>query len=435
MDSGDLVKSDVVEGDRKRRWTRRAALAGGVVIAAGAGAVLASRQPDRGGAHDSYFAPLSKALRQAGIAHPVLVIDERRLAQNIAAARTALGDLPLRVVVKSLPAQALIEAVASGMATNRFMVFNGAMLADMARLRPDGGLLLGKPLPAAEAARFVAETDPTVATRVQWLIDTPARLAQYAELARARRLRLRANFEIDVGLHRGGFPGADALGAALKAAKAEPAIEIAGLMGYDPHVPKMPDPDDAYAASQDRYRAAIAVLREVTGVDPKTLTLNGAGSPTYARHAEGTVANEVSVGSAFVKPADFDLPGLAHHVPAAFIATPVIKAQDRMRLPGFEWLSDPLAFMNPNARRAFFIYGGHWLATPVSPPGLEYSSLFGRSSNQEMLTGSGRVALKPDDYVFLRPNQSEAVFLQFGDIALFDGAQISGYWPTFPVSA
>ena len=52
-----------------------------------------------------------------------------------------------------------------------------------------------------------------------------------------------------------------------------------------------------------------------------------------------------------------------------------------------------------------------------------------------MLTGSGRVALKPDDYVFLRPNQSEAVFLQFGDIALFDGSAITGYWPTLEVSA
>jgi D-serine deaminase-like pyridoxal phosphate-dependent protein len=52
-----------------------------------------------------------------------------------------------------------------------------------------------------------------------------------------------------------------------------------------------------------------------------------------------------------------------------------------------------------------------------------------------MLTGSTHVALKPDDRVFFRPNQSEAVFLQFGDILLFDGAAITGTWPTFPISA
>lgn len=426
------MPDDKLTEPARRPWTRRAALVGGGVAVAGGAAVLASREPDRGGAHDAYFTALSKALREAGIMRPVLVVDQRRLAHNIAAARAALGKLPLRVVVKSLPAPALIEAVAAGMATDRFMVFNGAMLADMARLRPDGDLLLGKPLPALQAAQFLDGASPN--TKVQWLVDTPGRLAQYAELARSKGARLRLNFEIDVGLHRGGFPDAAALAEALKAAKADPAVEIAGLMGYDPHVPKMPNPEGAYAASQDRYRAAIAVVRDM-GIDPAGLTLNGAGSPTYTRHAQGTVANEVSVGSAFVKPADFDLPGLSNHTPAAFIATPVIKAQDKMRLPGFEWLSGPLGFMNPNARRAFFIYGGHWLATPVSPPGLEYNSLFGRSSNQEMLTGSERVALRPDDHVFLRPTQSEAIFLQFGDIALFDGAKIAGFWPTFAVSA
>jgi D-serine deaminase-like pyridoxal phosphate-dependent protein len=270
---------------------------------------------------------------------------------------------------------------------------------------------------------------------VQWLIDTPERLRQYSEFAEARDIKLRANFEIDVGLHRGGFADRDALAAVLRDAKPSRAIAVSGLMGYDPHVPKMSDPDQAYLDAQQKYRTAIETLRAVLGVDPAILTLNGAGSPTYTRHAHGTVANEVSVGSAFVKPVDFDLPELGRHVPAAFIATPVIKALDRMRLPGHEWLSGPLNFIDPNSKRAFFIYGGHWLATPVSPPGLEYSSLFGRSSNQELLTGSDKVTLRPDDHVFFRPNQSEAVFLQFGDIALFDGETIKGFWPTFPVSA
>jgi D-serine deaminase-like pyridoxal phosphate-dependent protein len=61
--------------------------------------------------------------------------------------------------------------------------------------------------------------------------------------------------------------------------------------------------------------------------------------------------------------------------------------------------------------------------------------LFGRSSNQELLTGGADVALKPDDTVFFRPTQSEAVFLQFGAIAVFDGERIAEMWPTFPVSA
>lgn len=425
----------MAEATKGRRWTRRAAIVGGGLAVAGAVGVLASRKSDHGGAHDRYFANLSAALRKVGIAHPVLVVDRARLDRNIAATRATLkpSGLPLRVVVKSLPAAGLIDHVARGMATNRFMVFSGAMLEIMAA-RPDADLLLGKPLPEGEFASLVDKIGAETASRIQWLIDTPARLKQYAAIAATRNMPLRANMEIDVGLHRGGFPDGKTLAGAVDLARTVPHVTVGGLMGYDAHVPKMSDPDAAYAASQKLYRSATGVLRDKLGIDPATLTLNGAGSPTYARHAQGTAANEVSVGSAFVKPADFDLPSLARHVPASFIATPVIKS-GRMELPGNEWLTGPLTFMDANAARAFFIYGGHWLATPVSPPGLQYSDLYGRSSNQEMLTGSTSVALKPDDHVFFRPNQSEAVFLQFGDIVLFDGQTIAGSWPTFPVSA
>lgn len=425
----------MADGERKTSWSRRAALfGGGGLLVAGAG-LLAARKSDLGGRHDAYFTRLSAALAKAGIAHPVLVIDRTRLDHNIGAAKAALAPhrLPLRVVVKSLPAPGLIDHVAAGIGTNRFMVFNGAMLTAMAA-RPGADLLLGKPLPAAQYAELIDAVGAEAAGRIQWLIDTPDRLKEYAAIAAARNAPLRANLEIDVGLHRGGFADAATLAAVVDLAKGLPGVTVSGLMGYDAHVPKMSDPEAAYAKSQKVYAEAIAVLKDKLRVDPAALTLNGGGSPTYTRHARGTVANEVSTGSAFVKPADFDLDGLSRHQPASFIATPVIKAA-KMELPGNEWLTGPLSFMDPNAARAFFIYGGHWLATPVSPPGLQFSNLYGRSSNQEMLTGSARVDLKPDDFVFFRPNQSEAVFLQFGDIVLFDGEAVAGTWPTFPVSA
>ncbi|MFO1255712.1 MAG: alanine racemase [Sphingomonadaceae bacterium] len=425
----------MAETTKAARWSRRAALIGGGGTLVAGAALLASRKSDHGGGHDAYFTALSAALRKAGIAHPVLVVDTARLDANIAAAKAALAPkrLPLRVVVKSLPSQGLIEHVAAGMGTQRFMVFNGAMLAIMAARR-DSDLLMGKPLPEMEYAEFLDAQGPEAAGRIQWLIDTPDRLRHYAQIAAAKGAPLRANLEIDVGLHRGGFADAEAVSAVVDLARSLPGVTVSGLMGYDAHVPKMSDPAAAFAKSQQVYRGAVAALRDKLNADPATLTLNGAGSPTYALHAKGTTANEVSVGSAFVKPADFDLDTLAHHRPASFIATPVIKT-GRTELPGSEWLTGPMSFMDPNTARAFFIYGGHWLATPVSPPGLQFSSLYGRSSNQEMLTGSTHVALKPNDHVFFRPNQSEAVFLQFGDIALFDGTAITETWPTFPISA
>jgi D-serine deaminase-like pyridoxal phosphate-dependent protein len=423
------------ERTSERKPSRRLALAGLGAAAVGGAAVVAGRRKDLGGPHDAYFAGLSRALDRAGIAEPVMVVDRARLAKNIAAVKTNLDGsrLGVRVVVKSLPSMPLIETVADGVGTNRFMVFNGEMLGEMRRRRPNASLLLGKPLPVAAAHGHLKAFGP--GAEPQWLIDTPERLAQYAALARANGAPMTINLEVDVGLHRGGFPDAKAVAEAVELARREPLLKVAGLMGYDPHVVKTPDPKAAYARAVEAYAAAREALLASLGVAPGSLTLNTAGSPTYVLHAKDTAANEVSIGSGFVKPVDFDLPTLANHVPAAFIATPVLKALDRFEIPSIEGASDLISFFDPNAERAFFIHGGHWLAKPVSPPGLEFNALYGRSSNQDLLTGSRKVRLKPDDWVFFRPTQSEAIFLEFGDLAVYEGGEISQRWPTFPVSA
>ena len=86
-------------------------------------------------------------------------------------------------------------------------------------------------------------------------------------------------------------------------------------------------------------------------------------------------------------------------------------------------------------RTTLFIDGGNWLGKPVSPPGLVYNSLYGRSSNQEMLNGPPELKLAPGDRVFLRPTQSEAVLLQFGDLLIFDpeAGMIVDRWAPFRI--
>ncbi|UIP07818.1 alanine racemase [Erythrobacter sp. SDW2] len=418
------------------RLSRRGLLiSGGVVAVAGIGTMLA-RPAVGGGMHDPYYSALAKALREAGLMRPTLVIDRARLDANIAAIRqsTDAAGLPLRVVAKSLPSPQLLAHVMQGMGTDRMMVFSAEMLLQLIPLQPQASALMGKPLPVSEFVRVTEAVGSEATGRVQWLIDTPQRLEEYTTAAKARGVPLQVSFEIDVGLHRGGFADAAMLTDVARKAQANGAT-IAGLMGYDPHVPKMPSPDSAYEASQGAYSTAIAALKNAGIADPGALTLNSAGSPTFRWHCRSTVANEVSVGSAFVKPGDFDYDDLGDLLPAAFIATPVLKRDGDLQLPGLEPLSGPMHWFDRNTERGFFVHGGHWLAKPVSPPGLQYSSLFGRSSNQELLTGSHRIDLQPGDTVFYRPDQSEALFLQFGDIAVYDGGAIRERWPTLPISA
>jgi D-serine deaminase-like pyridoxal phosphate-dependent protein len=394
------------------------------------------REPDRGaGGHDDYFAGLQAALKLAGVAQPTLVIDRRRLEANVAIVREALvgAGLALRLVTKSLPAPDLLAAVLAATGATRLMVFNGVMLEEMVRFRPGVDILTGRPLPAAQVADFLSRhgASPVPAAHPAWLADSPTRLAQYAEIGRANRAVLRINLEIDVGLHRGGLRGLPALAEALALIEADPWLRFDGLMGYDAQVVAARQPQAEADRVRARFAAAVGLVRGTLG-DRAGLTFDIGGSATYALHLGDKAANEVAVGSAFVKPAHFDLPTLSAHQPAAFIAEPVLKVVDPALYPGREDLTSAINRLDPNSARGFFLYGGYDDARVVSPAGLRFSALYG---GRAMLAGSRRVALAQDDFVFLRPTQSEGVFLRFGDIAVYDGQAICAWWPTFPIHA
>ena len=422
--------------------SRRTLMIGGAGLAGAA--ILMTKPGDESGPRDPYFLGLQAALDEAGIASPTLVIDKARLDANI---DTLMSHLPAgmayRIVAKSLPSLDLIAHIRQRSGSDRLMTFNQPMLTALSKAMPDADQLLGKPLPVAAARTYfqsLAPEDAAAAANIQWLIDTPERLRQYRELARSTGQTLRLNLELDVGLHRGGLEAGDTLKAMLETLRDAPEFELSGFMGYEPHLAALPEAlgwrERAKSGAWRRYGEALAQAAEVLGAEAVAgLVRNAAGSPTYRYYQSTEVANEVSAGSCLVKPTHFDTPLLEPHLPASFIATPVIKSMPQTRLPGLEFAADGQRAWDPNTSRTVFTYGGNWMADPVDPPGLSYNKTFGRSSNQEMLTGGHNLAIEPDEFVFFRPHQSEAVFLQFGDIAVFEDGRITQRWPVFPASA
>lgn len=424
------------------RPSRRALLLGGTAVIGAA--TLMSKPSDKSGPRDPYFLDVQSALFAAGIATPTLVIDRARLNANV---DTLMGHLPdgmgYRIVAKSLPSLALIDHIRQRSGTDRLMTFNLPMLSELSLMMPGASQLLGKPLPV-QAAKTYFETLPSDVSeahqQVQWLIDAPDRLRQYSDIATTLNRPLKINLELDVGLHRGGFePGAD-LQAALEAISANPLTEFAGFMGYEPHIPALPTTlgwrDRALSGAWKIYQNALDQAASVFDrATMANMTRNAAGSPTYRYYETTEIANEISAGSCLVKPTHFDSELLEPHLPASFIATPVIKALPTTRMPGLEFADSAKRVWDPNYSKTLFIYGGHWLADPVDPPGLEYNSTFGRSSNQEMLNGGPDLNIAADEFVFFRPHQSEAVFLQFGDIAVYEDGEIVDTWPVFEASA
>ena len=397
------------------------------------------------GAHNKYFSMLNTLLREKGPGHPVIVLDLDTLDQNIAILKNKITPpSAFRLVIKSLPCLELIRHVFEKSQTRKAMVFHRPFLNLIVREFPELEVLLGKPFPVQAAQIFYRELKGTTgfdpSSNLQWLIDTHARLLQYQQLANNLNTRLRINIEIDVGLHRGGIAQPESLRKLLQTIKDDPKhLSFSGFMGYDPHVAKsgklfIPIPK-ALSRVLTRYEQFIVFLKsEFPDMYTDQLTFNGAGSPTYTHYETINLLNDISVGSALLKPANFDLDSLTNHQPAMFIATPVLKKQAGIAIPFLEPLAPIMNKVKRSWGTTLFIYGGYWKAVPHSPQGLETNSLYGRSTNQEMLNAPEDIAVEVDDYIFLRPTQSESVMLQFGDLVVVRDGDIVDYWPVFSQS-
>lgn len=418
--------------------SRRKLIQGGLALGATAG-VTWLKPEDKGKSHAPYFQALSTTLTRAEFARPTLIIDKVRLLDNIRTLKSHIADpYAYRIVVKSLPSLPLLDLIASEAKTNRFMLFDEQFLLKLLEHKTDSDVLLGKPLPAMAAHKVLKQVDQQTGSHIRWLIDSNERLMEYQELARQHKQPLRINLEIDIGLHRGGFQSNTHLTDALTVIKNDPQLSFDGFMGYEPHVVKLPgDASTHLESALKQYRSYLNIAKSVLAERfPAQPILNTAGSPSYQLHSAlanstkiTSPCNELSAGSCLVKPTDFDLSTLADHHAACFIAAPVLKSLPKTEIPGISGLGELMAWWNPNLKRSVFTYGGNWKAKPVSPEGLSYNPLYGRSSNQEMLNVSSSVPLKMNDWVFLRPTQSESVFLQFGAIAVYEHNQISETWP------
>ncbi len=414
---------------------RNLLIGAGAVTAAAAGGVLLWRPEDQGAPHDAYFSALNEMLKADGPGRPVLLLDLARMNHNIDLLARSVGpDRTYRVVAKSLPSIELLGHVMDRADTRALMVFHQPFLNQVAASFPDSDVLMGKPMPIQAARTFYEKLngsgfDPS--RQLQWLIDTPQRLAEYQRLARSLGVRMRINVEIDVGLHRGGVEDPEQLAAMLETMTADPGhLRFAGLMGYEPQLTGLGASLD-HPAVQDvlgRYRACIDRVR-AAGFDPDSLTLNGAGSHTLRIYEGDQTMNDLSAGSGVVKPTDFDTHHLAENLPAAFIAAPVLKTYDHLYAAGEPMIADVLEWYNPNMRRLHYIYGGYWKARYVSPQGIP-EPLY-HSTNQEPFTTSPAGALAVGDHAFLRPTQSERVLLQFGDLYVVDNGALVDRWSVF----
>ncbi|MCH7336089.1 alanine racemase [Acinetobacter sp. NIPH 2699] len=383
---------------------------------------------------DHYFKQLNLDLKKQGIATPQLIVDDAALKQNIQYVQVKLSHaahLKARLVVKSLACLDLLKLLSEQINTQRFMVFHQPHIISILENFAEADILLGKPMPAQAAGHFFELHSEWSDAKIQWLIDTKQRLQQYLEVAQAYSICLKVNIEIDVGLHRGGVHTAQQLTEILALIQQYPQyLKLSGLMGYDAHVTKIPaiikKPTQTYQESQQVYaNYQHLIQQQFPTLWHDELCFNGGGSPTFSFHTENSVCNDLSFGSMLLKPSDFDSQFSVVLKPALWIAAPVLKVLPYTQLPAMSLL-DKL----PHKSKALFIYGGYWLANYVYPKQAHPHVLYGRSSNQELINVPKDCDIQVDDFVFLRPTQSEAIIPQFSELKLYK-QHVFERWETF----
>ncbi|MCJ0926743.1 alanine racemase [Acinetobacter lwoffii] len=384
----------------------------------------------------NYFQQLTQELKRQGTGTPQLILDLAQYRHNLEVMQSKLpAKLQPRLVVKSLASIPLLKLASEKLNTQRFMVFHLPHLAGIMEAFSQADILLGKPMPIQALKSFYQTLSDQNKINdqgsIQWLIDDVEHLQQYLQLAQRLNIRLHVNIEIDVGLHRGGVQTQQQFIALMKLIQHNAAyLKLSGLMGYDAHVAKLPkilkSPDKSYQQSQQMYQQYKSILqRKFPDLWHEGLCFNGGGSPTFMQHCQQSVCNDLAFGSMLLKPSDFDLENLSALSCALWIAAPILKVLPCSQIPGLELLN-----YLPHQYKAVFIYGGYWRADYIYPEKSRPHVLYGRSSNQEILQMPMQCDIHVDDYVFLRPTQSEAIIPQFAQLYVYAEGKFL-QWQTF----
>ena len=166
----------------------------------------------------------------------------------------------------------------------------------------------------------------------------------------------------------------------------------------------------------ERRAAAVAAVREVAELE----VVNGGGTGSLELTAAEEAVTEVTAGSGFYAPAQFDHYSRFTLTPAAGFALPVV------RRPG------------PGAATAL---GGGYLASgagnagrlpvPWLPPGLRLDAEEGAGEVQTPLLGAAADGLAIGDRVFMRHSKAGELCERFDSLYLVEGGEIVDSVPTY----
>jgi D-serine deaminase-like pyridoxal phosphate-dependent protein len=379
----------------------------------------------------------------AEVEAPFAFVDLDAMAANMAEMRGRSGEKPIRVASKSIRARAVLERILRS--ENGFQGVMTFTLPETLWLAEQGleDLLLAYPTVDEGALRELAlrsasspERSPIV------LVDSPEHLDLIESILGPTAPSIRVCMELDaswwafggrlkVGAKRSPVHTAEQAGELAREIDRRDKIDLVAIMAYEGQISgvgDMPPGQRARGAAikwmqrrsaaelAERRAAVVAAVREVTEIE----IVNGGGTGSLELTSTEDAVTEVTAGSGFYAPGQFDHYSRFTLTPAAGFALPVV------RRPG------------PGVATAL---GGGYLASgagnpgrlpvPWLPEGLKFDAEEGAGEVQTPLLGKAADALRIGDRAYLRHAKAGELCERFDALHLVEGGEIVDVVPTY----
>jgi D-serine deaminase-like pyridoxal phosphate-dependent protein len=379
----------------------------------------------------------------AEVEAPFALVDLDAMWSNAEAMLGRAGTKPIRVASKSLRCRALLERVLAR--DERFAGLMTFTLPETLWLSEQGfeNLLLAYPTAdtgALEELALRSAASPSEAPIV--MVDCVEHLDAIESVLGTGAAPMRVCIDLDAGWWTMGgrikvgpkrspvHTVAQALELAREIVRREK-VELAALMSYEGQIAGVGDQPPgrrlrgaairgmqrrSAAELAERRAAAVAAVREVAELE----IVNGGGTGSLELTAAEEAVTEVTAGSGFYAPAQFDHYSRFSLTPAAGFALPIVR--------------------KPSASTATALGGGYLASgsgdasrvpSPWLPPGLSLDAEEGAGEVQTPLSGAPAAQLGVGDRVYMRHAKAGELCERFDVLHLVEGNEIVDVVPTY----
>jgi D-serine deaminase-like pyridoxal phosphate-dependent protein len=376
----------------------------------------------------------------AGRRLPAAFVDLDALDANLADLRRRAGDLPIRLVTKSVRCVSILRrALASSPKFQGLMCYSPAEAAWLASLGFHD-LLVAYPSVEPDDLRAVA-AQVRAGRSITLMVDAAAQLQRIARVAQAEGVVQPLAIDLDMssdfpGLHFGVFRSpVDGVAAALALATEiarHPSLRLDGLMGYESQIAGLMDdvPGQAFKSAvirwlkrrsipevNERRRATVSALK---AAGHALRFVNGGGTGSFESTRADASVTELAAGSGLYVPTLFDHYRAFEARPAAGFAVAVTRAPR----PGIVTCAG-------GGYPASGPGGADRVPRPWLPAGCALVGTEGAGEVQTPVRIPAGVSLAPGDPLLFRHAKAGELCERFNELLLIEGGRVVDAVPTY----